>query len=236
MQVAEERTGSPVGTSYTTVLLFGSVVRTASDCGELKTFRERTLRLIREADQSAERAGVAKDDIAAARFAVAAYLDEMVLSSKWPAGEDWPSQPLQYELFGTHEAGVEFFRRLETIRKGGGSSNPDLLELYYHCLVLGFEGQYTLAGREKRQSLIRDIARELGNIRGGMPELSPHGRRPDELIHVVKPNRLPWVVCGASVAAAVVCFIMLTFWLGDITSNAANELTTTKQRVEQIAR
>lgn len=235
MQLAQERTVSPVVAAYGDVLLFGSVVRTASDCGDPETFRERALSLIREADLAAERAGVAKDDVAAARFAAAAYVDEMVLNSRWHAREDWSSQPLQYELFGTHEAGVEFFRRLEAIRKGI-ASNQDLLELYYLCLALGFEGQYTLAGREKRQTLIREIARELGSIRGGVPELSPHGRRPDELAHAAKRNRLPWIVCGASVAVVLGCFIVLTIRLGSLTENVVGELTTTKQRVEQTAR
>ena len=235
MQLTHERTGSPVVTAYRDVLLFGSVVRSASDCGDLETFRERALSLILEADLAAERAGVAKDDIAAARFAAAAYVDEMVLNSNWQAKEDWSSHPLQYELFGTHEAGVEFFRRLEAMRKGR-ASNQDLLELYYLCLALGFEGQYTLAGREKRQTLIREIARELGNGRGGVPELSPHGRRPDELTHAAKRNRLPWVVCGASLALVLVCFVVLTLRLGSLTENVVDELTTTKLRVEQTAR
>lgn len=215
--------------------MFGSVVKTASDCGDLETFRERALSLIREADLAAERAGVPKDDVAAARFAAAAYVDEMVLNSQWHAREDWSSQPLQYELFGTNEAGVEFFRRLETMRKGG-TANRYLLELYYLCLALGFEGQYTLAGREKRQTLIREIARELGNLRGGIPELSPGGKRPDELTHAAKRNRLPWIVCGASVAVVLACFIVLTIRLESLTENVVKELTTTKQRVEQIAR
>lgn len=235
MQMTQDRTASSVVTAYSDVLLFGSLVRTASDCGELETFRERALAFIREADLAAERAGVAKDDVAAGRFAVAAYLDEMVLSSSWRAREEWSSQPLQYELFSIHEAGVEFFRRLEAIRKGV-ASNRDLLELYYLCLALGFEGQYTLAGREKRQALMREIARELGHARGGLPELSPHGRRPDELTHVTKRNRLPWILCGSAVAVVFACFVVLTSWLGTLTENVVDELTTTKQRVEQAAR
>ncbi len=235
MQVGQERTGSPVVGAYREVLLFGSIVRTASDCGETDTFRERALGLIREGDAAAGRVGMAKDDVAAARFAVTAYLDEMVLSSSWPAREEWSSQPLQYELFGTHEAGVEFFRRLETIRKGA-ASNRDLLELYYLCLALGFEGQYTLAGREKRQTLLRDIARELGHGRGSLPELSPHGGRPDELLQVTKRNRLPWIVCGVSLLMVVACFVLLTVWLDTLTDHVVDGLTTTKQRVEQAAR
>ena len=235
MHVTQERTASPVVTAYGEALLLGSVVRTAADCGELETFRERVLTRIREADSAAGRSGVARDDVVAARFAVAAYLDEMVLSSSWPGRDEWSSQPLQYELFSTHEAGVEFFHRLEAIRKSS-ASNRDLLELYYLCLVLGFEGQYTLAGREKRQTLIREIARELGHARGGMPELSPHGRRPDELIQVTKRNRLPWIACGVSLMMVVACFMVLTIWLGTLTEHVVDELTTTKQRVEQAAR
>lgn len=233
--MASGRTQTPLVDAYWDVLVLGSVVRTAADCGERRVFLERALSVIREADLAAERAGAAKDDVAAARFAVAAFFDEMVLNSTWPAREDWSSHPLQYELFGTQEAGLEFFQRLETVRRST-PSNPDLLALYYLCLTLGFEGQYTLSGREKLHTLIREMARELSIVRGAVPALSPHGQRPDELAKETKRDWMPWIVCGVSAVVVVLCFAVFSYQLGNLTGTVLDELTTTKQRVEQVAR
>lgn len=50
-----------------------------------------------------------------------------------------------------------------------GTLNTDLLELYYLCLALGFEGKYKLQGREQLRALIQDLGRDLQTRRGEVP-------------------------------------------------------------------
>ena len=89
--------------------------------------------------------------------------------------------------------------------------NNALLEIYYSCLALGFEGQYKLEDREKLKSLIHDIYRELHAKEKDATLLSPHGKRPEEVIELVK-HRLPaWVVVVASMA--IILFLYTGFSL-----------------------
>ena len=64
-----------------------------------------------------------------AKYALAAFVDEAVMCSRWPGRTAWMSRPLQLEMFGDHVAGEGFFERLAQLRQGG-EANLDLIELY----------------------------------------------------------------------------------------------------------
>lgn len=91
-----------------------------------------------------------------AKYALAAYIDELVLTSTWPGRLEWMSRPLQLEFFGEHTAGEGFFTRLANLRQGG-EENLYLLELFYYCLQLGFEGVYKIKGLEHLMALQVDL-------------------------------------------------------------------------------
>ncbi|MBC7796657.1 MAG: DotU family type IV/VI secretion system protein, partial [Pyrinomonadaceae bacterium] len=46
-----------------------------------------------------------------AKFALAAFVDETVLTNDFPLKEEWEKYPLQLEYFGEQLAGVKFFDR-----------------------------------------------------------------------------------------------------------------------------
>jgi len=76
----------------------------------------------------------------AARFAAAAYVDELVLCSAWAEKPRWQQMPLQREYYRTTNAGAEFYTRLESL--GEDEWGRAARELYYLCLALGFRGRY----------------------------------------------------------------------------------------------
>jgi type VI secretion system protein ImpK len=146
-------------------------------------------------------------DLDAARFALVAWLDEVVAISGWAGSVDWEREPLQVALYGTRRAGVEFYERLEKLRP----ENAAALEVYFHCLALGFQGDY--AGRDadrlavvhKTLEKLRRVERalELSREKRVAPaayqvdiELSPRGSR-----------LLPTLLLGA--AALLVVFGLL---------------------------
>jgi len=56
--------------------------------------------------------------------------------------------------------------------------NKDVLEIYYLCLSLGFEGKYKLGNASERNVVIDSLARLLLKAgRHSVTSLSPHGRR-----------------------------------------------------------
>jgi len=99
------------------------------------------------------------------KYALVAYIDEMVLTSDWVQRDEWSKETLQLEFFKEHNAGEGFFQHLSDLRQGG-EANLDLLEIYFICLQLGYKGKYQRLGEEKWQALQVDLKNQIDNYRG----------------------------------------------------------------------
>lgn len=103
------------------------------------------------------------------RFALAAFVDEMVLSEYFPLREQWEKYPLQLKYFGEHLAGVKFFERLDALL-GDVEAQADVVEVYYLCLLLGYKGQYKIFQAAQLKAVIENTAEQLrraGRLRDG---------------------------------------------------------------------
>lgn len=198
-----------VSTIYSPLLTLGSAFANVSEVWDPPDFRSRVLEMFQQAEQVGGQSGVPKDTLRIAKFAVAAYVDEMILNSAWSKKKDWSFQTLQYEFFNTQESGVEFFHQLNAVRKTA-PLNADLLKLFYLCLTLGFEGQYTLAGREKRKALINDLAHDL-QLKQNFQGLSPHAARLDSLAVVQKRSLAPWIVTATCMSLIAILYGLFFF-------------------------
>ena len=65
------------------------------------------------------------------------------------ARAEWLREPLQLQLFHTNRGGDEFFERLSRLR----AEQTDAREIFFLCLVFGFEGQYADRDAERRALL-----------------------------------------------------------------------------------
>lgn len=145
------------------------------------------------------------------KYAMAAFIDEVVLSSNWAGRADWMAKPLQLEFFGEHLAGENFYHRLAQLRQGG-VQNTDLLEVYYVCMQLGFEGMYRMQGLEKLMALQVDLRSQIDMARGGIdPRLSSEAIPKQNMVTKVSRNVPFWVI--GSVTLAFIFFIYLGFSL-----------------------
>ncbi|EKX58769.1 Flagellar motor rotation protein MotB [Rhodobacter sp. AKP1] len=111
-----------------------------------------------------------------AAWFVAALLDDLALNTPWGAASGWPRQPLVTELSGEVDAGTRFFDRLEELTRHP-TLDPQLLELAWLCLSLGFRGKHR-TGREGGESALfalrTGVARLLRNPEAAAAPLSPH--------------------------------------------------------------
>jgi type VI secretion system protein ImpK len=95
-------------------------------------------------------------------YALCALLDESAAATPW--GGDWIDKGLLQEMRGETTGGEGFFKLLDGIAVDP-ETNADLLEFFYICLALGFEGRYRSAegGRQAleqiRNSLYATISR-----------------------------------------------------------------------------
>lgn len=125
--------------------------------------------LFSRSKDAARKAGYSEAEWEAGSFAVCAWIDEFVLGSRWAEKEKWGRLPLQLIFFRTTNAGVEFFRRLNSF----GENDKNIRGVYDYCLALGFRGQYYQAGDSDE---LHRIAQEnlhmvAGESRLAFPEL-----------------------------------------------------------------
>jgi type VI secretion system protein ImpK len=214
--------GGRLADAFSDLFILAMHVRQAHDAGNADALRVRMRQLFDDAQRKGQALGKSDEVLQQARYAVAAYVDEMVLTSPWTQKDQWSARPLQYEFFNEHVAGVEFFNRLETIRRNRG--DVELVAVYHLCLILGFEGQYRWRGVEKLKALIDELSREVQTKQAGAVALSPRGKRPDELIEVVKRGLPSWVVVVASVAVLFFFYLALSFLIRHDVGNVIADL------------
>ena len=206
------------------LLVLGTYLKDAKDLGSPEHLRTRLHHLFRVAEDQGKSAGIHSDAYTQARYAVTAYIDEMIISSRWANRDQWSARPLQYDFFGEYVAGEGFFQHLDTIRRSL-PLNAELLEVYGLCLILGFEGQYRIHEREKLRGLIEDVTREVQAKRGDVPMLSPHGERPEELLTELVKRELPvWVVLVTSAGIVLLFYLALLFLISQDAGHVVDQL------------
>jgi type VI secretion system protein ImpK len=174
---------------------------------DAESFRAQIREALRAVEQNSRQRGYSADEVRLAVFAAVAFLDETILRSGNPVFSRWSAKPLQEEMFGGNVAGETFFQNLENLLRANDSPNiADLLEVYDLCLLLGYQGRYTVGGRGELDSMKRAIAAKIERIRGAEP-LAPRwkpdtgsipGASGDPMVRT-----LLWVACGCAVVALV---------------------------------
>jgi type VI secretion system protein ImpK len=163
-------------------------------------FRERILQGFDEMERLAFELQIPMVTLKDAKYAIAALIDEAVLCSDWEGRIRWMSHSLQLEMFGDHVAGEGFFERLAQLRQIG-EANLELIELYYVCLQLGFEGIYKVRGLEQLMALQVDLRSQIEGYRGVVdPRLAPQGVPREGVLARVRREVPCWVIAVTTTA------------------------------------
>ncbi|OGW52987.1 MAG: hypothetical protein A2Y48_09830 [Nitrospirae bacterium RIFCSPLOW2_12_42_9] len=212
--------------AFSDLFILTAQLRKAREYGDPEALKRRIREMFDSVIQKGKNLGVTDESILQAKYALAAFIDETILSSSWSQKDLWSSSPLQYEFFKEHLAGVEFFNRLENIRKASPIS-MDILEIYYLCLIMGFEGQYKLHGRDKLKSIVEELSKLFRERQGEIYPLSPHGKRSDEFIEVIKQGLPSWVI-------VVSCFSIIFFFYLALSFMIRRDVSSTMDNLKQI--
>src|SRR5947207_11488312 len=124
-------------------------------------------------ERSAQAAGIAEDRRFVARYALCAVLDDAAGATPW--GREWLRNGLLTELHAD-SSGDKFFALLDPMI-AQPRQYRELLELFYVCLALGYEGRYR-GGEGGRLALAQVRARlyELISGEGSRQEIELSGR------------------------------------------------------------
>ena len=221
MQMPER---TPLADLCSKCLLFVLHLRSSGRYGDPQTMRQRCKELLAELEEEGARLGVEAEDMQAVKYALVAFIDETVLSSDWDQKDYWAANPLQLEIYKHYVAGEKFFELLNQAQ-----TRPQILEVFYLCMVLGFKGKYRLRQQENMQPLIEETQATLRRLKGqGQPlaSLSPRGERDEAKGRFYR--RLPlWI---APIAAVVVGL----FSYYSMSTDVSGEAERTLQSITQV--
>ncbi|MEK6245637.1 MAG: type VI secretion system protein TssL, long form, partial [Pseudomonadota bacterium] len=179
-------------------------------------------------ERDARAAGGGEDTFTTASYALCALLDESAASTPWGAG--WAKAGLLAERHADSNGGEKFFELLDTLC-GDPAANLALLEFFYVCLALGFEGRYRDAanGREELTAL---RARLLEQIR---QQHAPHdGELSGRWRGVAAPATRPagglafWAAGSLAALLLAALYIAFSFSLGSLSDPVARDLAQLK--------
>ncbi len=200
-------------------------LRSSQDFGNPENLRNRITAMFAEMESAGKELGVSGEDLQYAKYALTAFIDEMILNSSWPGKDGWLTRPLQLDYFGVHMAGEEFFKKLETLRQSA-DARIQALEIFYTCMQLGYEGKYKILGIEKLKILMEETGKDIARIRGKEPrDLSGKWERPQGLVQGISQEFPVWVWLVVCAAVVFVVFTGLAFWIGHDAGSVVEELT-----------
>ena len=181
---------------------------------------------IRGFEKRALATGLDTKSLRAARYALCATIDDLVLSTPWGSTSSWPAQSLTSIFHNEVSGGERFFEILDQMQKDLGR-HAEVVELMYLCSSLGFEGRYRVMPRgaaaltEFRDGLYRGIRQRRGDFER---ELSPHWRG-IETTYRPLASRVPiWILATATLGLSCVIYILFNFSLAGASDLAFNEL------------
>jgi type VI secretion system protein ImpK len=179
-------------------------------------------------ERSAIAAGIPDDQMQTARFALCALLDDSAAATPW--GREWAGKGLLAEIQGEDDGGEKFFTLLDEML-ATPERHVELLEFFYVCLALGFEGRYR-SGEGGRQALTQARTRlyELIEQRQGKKstDLSARWRGAE-----VRARRVPgalaiWGAASACALLLAVLYFGYSVLLGARSDPVARELARLK--------
>ena len=197
--------------AFASVLEIAPELARAMPPGDPEALRVRLLDGIVRGRDDAVGAGLSLTQADAGAWFVAALLDDLALNTPWGGNSGWPRQPLVVSLSGDVDAGSKFFDRVAELERSPARA-PELLELAFVCLSLGFRGKYRVESRAGGGSLAQvkaSLARLLRRPDLDERPISPNWQgvsAPDEAPRFALPL---WSIAVATVAVLTVVYMLL---------------------------
>lgn len=199
-----------------------------SDVGGL---HQRLQSELREFEVNLRDLGLRQEQLLSARYLMCSVLDEGVLNTPWGSESPWAQRTLLSVFHGETSGGEKSFLILEKLRQSP-SDNLDLIELFYICISLGFEGRYRFNPRGKealeqlRDELFSIIRRYRGEYERSLsPSWAGLGSSRSQLTEF-----LPlWFVAVLMVAILFFSYSGLRYWLYSSSQPVVQELSSLSQ-------
>lgn len=132
---------NPLLTAAGPLLALVSQLRATTHHADRPGLQRQLLGLIGEFEERARASGVNRPQITAARYLLCTFIDEVIASTPWGADAPPGTRGLLQEFHEDESGAVKVFELLDKLSADAQAHAP-LLELFYVCFALGFQGQY----------------------------------------------------------------------------------------------
>lgn len=201
---------------------------------DLNEFRRLVVRELEAFGERARALSIDAKTIQLARYILSAFMDDAVMSTPWGANSVWSQQSLLITYHNDAQGGDRLFDFAERMTREP-DREPQLMELLYQCLSLGFEGRAALDPRgatllnDRRARLAQTIASRRAALSG---EISPQWHGVEASGGRYEPRVPLWVILSVLGVIALAIFSALLFRLSsqvDAALAALNQVVGTAQ-------
>ncbi|MGW8392303.1 DotU family type VI secretion system protein [Pseudoduganella sp. HUAS MS19] len=199
--------------------------------------KESLTRQLKEFERRAKLAGIANENIIAARYALCTLLDEAAASTPWGGSGIWARDSLLVRFHNEAWGGEKFFQLLSRLAESP-REHRQLLELMYICLALGLEGRYRVLDNGKAQldALRERLALMLRQLQGDYERaLSPQWEgvpAPRKALLAALPL---WVALGGLGVLVLGAYATFSFVLNRGSDPAFSQIQNMRARPATIA-
>jgi len=178
--------------------------------GNPLSLRKLIFTFIDKFEQDCKEYGIDDNQMLDAEYAIVALIDETVLSIDGECRNYWILQPVQLHIFRNNIAGEQFFEKLKKL-SAKPEINRDVLEVYYLCMSLGFEGKYRFCNPEERIKIIDDLGRKLRRAKArGSNGFSFHIKNDNSCTKIKYKASIPKIWLGVVITTGM---ILLTYFM-----------------------
>jgi len=210
-------------------LALAARLATARDLPSADVLQRRIVTLLEEMERKAVEGGVSREDVHMAKYAIVAFIDEQISRSPWPGKQQWTLEPLQLVLFNENTAGEGFYQRLSALEND--PSRVHVLQIFYLCLQLGFQGIYAVRGAAGLAAVTEGVMARVTRAINAGDAISPHGLPPDAGRSVVRRQAPLFALAAALFVLSAVAFVGLRVVLSMTVSSATKTIETQTARV-----
>jgi len=145
---------------------------------DVEGLRRRVREAFGDFEKRAAATGLRPEILGACHYALCATVDDVAANMPWGSRNVWADQSMARVFHNDTSGGERFFDLLQHFERDP-ETHFEVLELFYFCLSLGFQGRFRLLSQgasdlaTTRARLHRIIRRRRGDVAA---ELSPHWR------------------------------------------------------------
>jgi type VI secretion system protein ImpK len=179
--------------------------------------------------------GLPRESIGAASYALCSLLDETILGTPWGWQNNWGQKSLLSHVHKETLAGEKFFPIIERLRQQP-ALNLNLIELYYLCLSLGFQGKYRNGQIKELEKYRADLYTLIQRQRGDYERaLSPRWQGLQTTRKALAQIIPPWAGPLAAATVLVLVYLGFLFAINGVSDQTRSQLAALSHEKIKIA-